>query len=59
MTVNRSAVTWGVVFLAFGAAFLMDDLGVWRLELAYLLPVLLILAGLALTATSLTGERRT
>jgi hypothetical protein len=58
MNINRSAVTWGTVFVLFGAAFLLDDLGVWTVQLAYLLPALLIFAGLALTATAVTGDQR-
>jgi hypothetical protein len=58
VSINRSTVTWGTVFVLLGAAFLLDDVGVWTVQLGYLLPALLIVAGLALTATAVTGERR-
>ena len=51
-TLNRSAVVWGVVFVALGLAGLLDALGVWTLQLGIVLPVLFILAGVALTAAA-------
>jgi hypothetical protein len=55
---NRSAITFGTLFAVLGAAFLLDDLGVFAVRAATLLPVLLIVAGLALTAGALADGRR-
>ncbi|HVM20687.1 MAG TPA: DUF5668 domain-containing protein [Egibacteraceae bacterium] len=58
MKIDRSAVMFGVVFVALGVAYLLDDLGMWTVQVTYLWPVLLIVAGLALAATAIGGDRR-
>jgi hypothetical protein len=54
---NRAAVMFGAVFIALGGAFLLEDLGYWSLELSYVFPALLIVAGLALALTALSPDR--
>jgi hypothetical protein len=45
---NRTAVVWGLFFIAVGIAFLLDRLDVWTLRARYVLPVLLIVLGAAI-----------
>jgi len=45
---NRTAVVWGLFFIAAGIAFLLDRLDVWPLRARYVLPVLLIVLGAAI-----------
>ena len=45
---NRSAVVWGLFFIAAGIAFLLDRLDVWTLRARYVVPVLLIVLGAAI-----------
>lgn len=45
---DRSALVAGVFFLAAGAVFLLERLGVWEVSLRVLGPVLLITLGLAI-----------
>ena len=45
---NRSALVAGVFFVAAGAVFLLERLGVWDLSLRVLGPVLLITLGVAI-----------
>jgi hypothetical protein len=56
MKLDRGAVVWGVVFILLGSAYLLDDLGVWSVQITYLWPVLLIAAGVALAGTALTDR---
>jgi Domain of unknown function (DUF5668) len=59
MKFDRGAVMWGVVFVAIGTAYLLEEFGVWSVRLAYLWPALLIVAGLSLAATAIgDGERQ-
>jgi len=51
---NRSALVAGVFFVAAGAVFLLERLGVWNLSLRVLGPVLLITLGIAI----IVGGRR-
>jgi Domain of unknown function (DUF5668) len=51
---NRRALAFGVFFMAMGVVFLLDQLDVLRLDLGYVLPVVLIAVGLGL----LLGARR-
>lgn len=51
---NRSALVAGVFFVAAGAVFLLERLGVWDLSLRVLGPVLLITLGVAI----IRGGRR-
>jgi hypothetical protein len=51
---NRRALGFGVFFIAMGVVFLLDQLDVLRLDLGYVLPVILIALGLGL----LLGARR-
>lgn len=56
---NRSAVTFGVFFIAAGVAFLLDRLDVWDLRARYVLPLVLILVGVAILLgrrSSATGD---
>ncbi len=54
---NRSALTFGGAFLLLGVAYLLDDLGVWDVRLAVVLPVVVIVAGLLLVVDFSTGHR--
>jgi hypothetical protein len=45
---NRSAIVWGLFFIAAGIAFLLDRLDVWTLRARYVVPVLLIVLGAAI-----------
>lgn len=45
---DRSALVAGVFFIAAGAVFLLERLGVWEVSLRVLGPVLLITLGLAI-----------
>jgi hypothetical protein len=45
---NRSALVFGVFFVAAGVGFLLDRLGVWNLRARYLLPLLLVALGVAI-----------
>jgi hypothetical protein len=45
---NRSALVAGVFFIAAGAVFLVERLGVWDVSLRVLGPVLLITLGIAI-----------
>lgn len=57
MRLNRSALVFGVVFVLVGGAYLLEELGVWVVRTGYLLPALLVVAGLALTVTALVEDR--
>jgi len=59
MRMSRAAVFFGSVFTAVGLAYLFEDLGVWDLRAAFFLPVVLMVAGFALTVSALTSDRRT
>jgi hypothetical protein len=56
--VNRSAIIFGLLFVVLGGAFLLDDLGLVAVRLMTLAPVLLIVAGVALTVSALGEARR-
>ncbi len=45
---NRSALVAGVFFIAAGAVFLLERIGVWDVSLRVLSPVLLITLGIAI-----------
>ena len=44
---SRSALVFGIFFIVAGVAFLLDRLEVWDLQARYLLPILLIVLGIA------------
>jgi hypothetical protein len=52
---NRAAIAAGAFFVVVGTAFLLEELGVFEVNVGYVLPVLLILLGLGVL---LTGRRR-
>ncbi len=56
---SRSALVFGVFFVVAGVAFLLDRLGVWDLRARYLLPVLLIVLGVAVLIGGRSGGGRT
>lgn len=56
---NRAAVMFGAMFVVLGAVYLLEDIGVWAIQLSYLFPAMLIVAGVALALTALGPERRT
>jgi hypothetical protein len=57
--VDRRGLIAGLVFVVLGVAFLLDELDVLEMRLAYVLPVLLIAAGvwILLGRTSNGGGR--
>jgi hypothetical protein len=50
--VNRSSLAWGTVFCILGAALLLEELGVWRVRVDVLVPVLLIAAGVVVAVSA-------
>lgn len=52
---NRAAIAAGAFFVVVGAAFLLEELGVFEVNVGYVLPVLLILLGLGVL---ISGRRR-
>lgn len=56
---NRSAVIFGFFFIVAGVAFLLDRLEVWDFRARYVLPLVLILLGVAilLGRSSAPGDR--
>jgi len=57
--IDRLSLVVGVLFVLAGIVFLLDALGVWRLRSDYLIPLGLILLGLAVLASGLpVGTRR-
>jgi hypothetical protein len=51
---DRAALVWGAVFTIVGGAFLLQELGVWRVRADVFLPVLLIVAGVLLAVTGMS-----
>jgi hypothetical protein len=47
---NRAALVFGLFFVIAGVGFLLDRLEVWDLRPGYLLPMLLIVLGIAVLA---------
>lgn len=45
--INRGTIVAGVFFILVGAAFLLQEAGLWTLKAVYVFPVLLIVLGLA------------
>jgi hypothetical protein len=56
---DRLSLVVGILFVLAGVVFLLDALGVWRLRGDYLVPLGLIVLGLAVVASGLpVGSRR-
>jgi hypothetical protein len=56
---DRLSLVVGILFVLAGVVFLLDALGVWRLQGDYLVPLGLIVLGLAVLASGLpVGTRR-
>ena len=56
---DRLSLVVGVLFVLAGVVFLLDALGVWRLRGDYLVPLGLIVLGLAVLASGLpVGSQR-
>jgi hypothetical protein len=56
---NRAAVVFGMLFVLIGGAYLLEDLGLWTIQLSYLFPALLIVVGLTLALTAFGTQRQT
>ena len=57
--VDRLSLLGGLVFVLAGVVFLLDALDVWRLRGDYVVPLVLILLGVAVLASGGTsGDRR-
>lgn len=58
---DLAGLGFGVFFVVVGAAFVLHELEVWELQLAYLFPLLLIGVGVSMlvgwAATTTRGER--
>ena len=50
--VDRLSLVVGVLFVLAGALFLLDALDVWRLRVDYLVPMALIVLGLAVLVSA-------
>ena len=50
--VDRLSLVAGVLFVLAGVVFLLDALDVWRLRIDYLVPLALIVLGLAVLASA-------
>lgn len=46
--VDRVGVAFGLAFVVAGALFLLDRLDVWELRPAYVIPIVLIVLGIAI-----------
>jgi hypothetical protein len=55
---DRLSLIVGVLFVLAGIVFLLDALGVWRLRGDYLVPLWLIVLGLAVLASGLPVRAR-
>lgn len=55
---DRSALVWGAVFCTVGLAYLLEEFGVWNVQVGVLLPLLLIVAGVALAVSAVAGDPR-
>lgn len=56
---DRRGLTTGIAFVVIGLAFLLDELGVFELRLASVLPLLLIASGVwVLFGRTMSGGRR-
>ena len=53
---DRGALVWGALFTVLGAAFLLQELGLWRIRGEVFLPVLLIVAGAMLLVSAVAGR---
>jgi cytochrome c oxidase subunit IV len=49
---DRPSLVWGAVFCTVGLAYLLQELGVWDVRLGVIVPLLLIVAGLALALSA-------
>ena len=57
--VDRLSLLGGLVFVLAGVVFLLDALDVWRLRGDYVVPLVLILLGVAVLASGwASGDRR-
>jgi hypothetical protein len=57
--VDRLSLLGGLVFVLAGVVFLLDALDLWRLRGDYVLPLVLILLGVAVLASGwASGDRR-
>jgi uncharacterized membrane protein HdeD (DUF308 family) len=56
--VDRLSLVVGVLFVLAGILFLLDALEVWKLRIDYLVPLALIVLGLAVLASAWPLRRR-
>lgn len=55
---NRSSLAWGAVFCTVGLAYLLEEVGVWEVQLGVLLPLLLVVGGVVLAVSALLPDSR-
>lgn len=53
---NRSSIVWGLFFVLMGIAFLGDTAGLWTMRAAYVLPIALIILGVAILLGGTTAR---
>ena len=58
MKLSSPAVFFGSVFVAVGLSYLLEAMGFWSPRPGIVLPVVLIVGGLALAVSGLGGVRR-
>jgi hypothetical protein len=56
---HRASVIWGLIFIVLGVLFLLDQLDVFDLKAAYILPVVLIVIGVTFLLSGAASRRRT
>ena len=56
---HRGPVIWGLIFIALGVLFLLDQLDVLNLKAAYILPVVLIVIGAVFLLSGAASRRKT
>jgi thiamine transporter ThiT len=55
---HRGSVIWGLIFIVLGVLFLLDQLDVFDLKAAYILPVVLIVIGATFLVSGAASRRR-
>jgi cell wall-active antibiotic response 4TMS protein YvqF len=57
-TFHTGSVVWGLIFIVLGVLFLLDQLDVIDLRAAYVLPVVLIVIGVAFLVSGAASRRK-
>jgi membrane protein DedA with SNARE-associated domain len=54
---HHGSVIWGLIFIVLGVLFLLDQLDVFDLKAAYILPVVLIVIGVTFLVSGAASRR--